>query len=47
MMADSLLEKSKDQNLAGIAPEWGWGGVSKAGCVSTANGGHSTGFLGG
>ena len=48
MMAGSLLEKSKDRKLAGIAPEWGSGwGVSKAGCVSTANGRHCTGFLGG
>lgn len=46
IMADSLLEKSKEQKLAGIAPELS-GRVSKTAYVSTTNGGHGRGFLGG
>ena len=46
IMADSLLEKSKEQKLAGIAPELK-GRVSKTTYVSTTSGGHGRGFLGG
>lgn len=45
-MADSLLEKSKDRKLAGIAPEL-TGRVSKTAYVATASGGHGRGFPGG
>lgn len=45
MMMDFLLDRSKDQKLAGVAPEWDWGEGynSNVGCMSIPNGNHSTG----
>lgn len=42
--ADSLLEKSEDQKLAGIVPELRGGSLKQIMCPPP-NGGHGRGFL--